>query len=708
MAVISRIRKHSGWLVALIGVSIAGFILQDAFSGRNQGGRIPKFAVVNGEEIKVQQFEERVEQLSANFQRAQGDLNISQEDLYQIRQQVWLTMVNDKLLGNACKKLGLAVTPKEMNDMFYGQFVHPQVFRAFADPATGQFNRQQVMMFINNFDQAPVEQQVMFHDLEVVIKDERLKSKYYNMVANAYYVPSFYAKYLYEQSSANVSATIASLSYTSIADEDVKLSDADYKTYYDKNKSLFHRTEGSRSVDFVVFDVQPTEADLLDLDNQATELYEELLVEQNLQDFVNAVSTERFDSLFVKKETLNAPWDSLLFKSPKGTYFKPIVRRNRYEMAKLVDVAARPDSLTASHILITYAGSAMPQSTRTQAEAKRVADSLYAVVLRDQSQFAEIARTNSEDGTRETGGNVGWFADGQMVKPFNEAVVKGNVGDIVVVESMFGYHIIRIEGKTRPVEKVMVAFVYLPIEPSASTTKAIYTEANQFFGQCKDLNAFLTAAEAAKLPVRKAEYLTEMDMQLPGLQNARDLVRWAFEKNTEVGQVAPEIYEYDNQYVIAALNQIRKEGYPSLEELMTVAEVQYAVRNEKKAEMLMEKMNDAIKANRSISALETLNAEVETIDQLNFNAYSFGTKGYEPEVVGTAFGKNVNQLSNPIKGRSGVFVIQTMQYIPAEVMEDMSMIQAQMKMMFQQSMVETIRSAMESNAKIVENRAFYF
>ncbi|MCL2682024.1 MAG: SurA N-terminal domain-containing protein [Bacteroidales bacterium] len=707
MAVISRIRKHSGWLVALIGLSIAGFILQDAFSGSGGGRRIPKFAVINGEEIKIQQFEERVEQVSENFRLQQGGMQLSPEDLFQIREHVWMTMVGDILLNHSMKRLGLTVTTREMNDMFYGQFIHHQVHRAFADPATGMLNRQQVLMFINNFDQYPVETQMQFRDLELMIREERQKSKFYNIIASAYHVPSFYVNYMYEQANSSAAATVASLSYMDIPDQDITLSEADFKAYFNKHKPFFRRTEATRAIDFVVFDVIPTEEDMLALERHAHVLFEEFMVEQDLPNFINAVSTERFDSIYLAREAFSYPWDSLLFRSPKGTFFKPELRRGRFEMAKLIDVATRPDSLRASHILIAFRNP-MTGQTRTKERAKSIADSLRTVVLRDRFRFAELAQTYGEDATREMGGDLGWFLDGQMIRSFNEAVVKGNIGDIVVVETVHGFHVVEITGKSRPIQKVMAAFVYVPIEPSAQTNKAVYTEVNHFFARSQNLESFLAAAREANLRVRSADDVTEMDMTLPGLQNARDIVRWAYDRRTRAGQVSPEIHEYENKYVVAALRQIRAKGYPTLAEIMNIPEIQHAVLNERKAEILIEKMNGAFKTNRTIAALESVNAEVETVDHLSFNAYGFGSRGFEPEVVGTIFGTKESRVSNPIQGRSGVFVVEPTNFTPAEPLDDVNVIRMQMQMMFQRGMVEAIRRAKEERAKIIDNRAFYF
>jgi len=709
MAVIGKIRKHSGWIVALIGLAIAGFILQDAFMDGGPRGKIPKFAVINGQEIKIEQFNDRVDQIAENFRRAQGDIPISEEDWHQIRERVWMTMVGEMLMERSKKRLGVTVTTKEMNDMFYGQFIHHHVLNAFSDPATGMFNRQQVMMFINNFSQYPIETQKQFTDLEVAIRDERLRSKYYSIIANAYYVPSFYANYVANKANSTATATVAGLYFADIPDSEITLADSDFRTYFNTNKSLFKRTETSRALDFVVFDVHPTENDLIALEKHANELFEEFKTEQDLPNFISAVSTERFDSIFLKRDAFTHPWDSILFRSAKGTYFAPERRRNRYEMAKLIDVAARPDSLKASHILITYRGSAGNQGqNRTKEQAQSIADSLRREVLRNRTQFAEIAQANSEDGSREVGGDLGWFIDGQMVKPFNEAVVKGNVGDIVVVETVFGFHVIEITGKTAPVQKVMAAFVYVPLEPSAATNKAVYTEVNQLFARSRDLTSLQEVMREAGFQVRQAEFVTEMDVMLPGLPNARSIVRWAYDKKTKIGDISPEIYEFENRYVLVGLRQIREKGYPTLDELKAIPEVQHAVRNEKKAEVLVERMNGALKTNRSFSALEAIDAEIETIDIVSFAGYSVGSRGYEPEVIGTLFGTQQNHLSNPIKGRSGVFAVEPLVFTPVPALEDVALMRQQMQMMFQRGMVENLRNAQENRAKIVDNRAFYF
>ena len=710
MAVIGKIRQHSGWIVLLIGLAIAGFILQDAFLGDTPGRRIPQFAVINGEEISIQRFDNRVQQVAVQFQAQQDGIPLSTESFHMVREQVWRTMVGEILLARSAERLGITVTAREMNDMFYGQFIHHHVMTAFADPATGTFNRQQVMMFINNFNQMPLETQRQFRDLEVAIREDRLRSKYYTIIASAHFVPTFFANYMYQKNNLTASVSVAALNFAEIPDSDITLTDADFRRYFNNNRSLFWRPQTTRAVDFLIFDVIPTEEDIAAISRQAHDLFDEFRVEADLPSFINAVSTQRFDSVFLSRDAFMYPWNDLLFNSPRGTFFAPEIRRNHYEMAKLLDVAYRPDSLRASHILIPFRGSAAGHAqnlTRTDAEA--LADSLRREILRDRTLFAQLALDYSADGSAEIGGDLGWFLDGQMVRPFNEAVVNGRVGDITVVETMFGFHVIHITGRSTPVRKAMAAFVFIPIEPSDATNRAVYAEASRVFARSRDLASLEETARELGLHLRRADFVTEMDNALPGLQNARHIVRWAYDRRTRVGNVAQEIFEFENRYVIAALRQISNEGYPTLAEIQELPEVQFAVRNERKAEILMARMNDALSANRSISALEGINASIETTDFVTFTGYSVGARGFEPELIGTIFGTAENRLSQPIRGRSGVFVAQPLNISTGEVLEEnIELLREQMQLMFERGMVERIRQAQERNARIVENRAFYF
>ncbi len=713
MAIISRIRKHSGLLVGLIGVSIAGFILQDAFSGRG-GNKPPKLAKISGQSINYDAYDAKVEELAANYRRAQGeDIPLSAEDMFQVRQMAWDNMLNEYLLNDACAKTGITVSQKEMNDMYYGQFIHQQVYRLFTNPQTGAFDRQQVMMTFNNFDQLSPEDKKVLADVEKFVKEDRLKSKYYTLVSKSYYVPKAVAAQSAALVSKKAQARATFLSYMSIPDTDVKVEESDYKKYYESHKYMFEQ-EDSRAIDYVTFSVAPSPEDLVEIENHVNTLYTEMQSESNVVDFVNAESTKPYDSTFKKKSEVRAPWDSLLFSAAAGTTFTPRVVGNQFEFVKLISVQNRPDSLRASHILLSFQGAAggQSQAMRTKEDAEKIADSLKNIIGKNPVLFAQYAQQMSDDKSNsEKGGDLEWFRDGMMVPEFNDAVIQGNVGDVKVVETYFGYHIIMITGKTAPIKKVRAAFVYVPIEPSNKTTKEAFQRANNFLTNAIATKSFDSAVAKYGLNKRTSEYTGNMDNQLPGLASCRDIVRWAYNEDTKVGAISPEVYKYEDMFAVATLRQIREKGVMSYDEFKSNPQIKYIVAREKKAEQLMTKANADIAKNQNIDALSAAwNSPVDSIMDASFSAYSVGMNGgFEPEVVGRLFGMKDGSMSKAIKGNSGVYVLKLDAMDKPEV-TPAYIIGTQMQMMqtFQNQVYNGTNEALKEKANVEDNRWFYY
>ncbi len=218
----------------------------------------------------------------------------------------------------------------------------------------------------------------------------------------------------------------------------------------------------SRDLDYVIFEVLPSAEDRSQTRESVYQIYDDFRNTPDYITFVNSTSDKRYDSTWFKKGQLPVTIDSLLFSSPVGTFVPPYEENNAWHMARLMDIQARPDSMKAEHILIAYKGAyrAAESITRTKEEAERLADSLMNVLNVDKTKLKALAFQFSNDGSaKENNGDLGWFADGSMVYQFNEAVLKGNVGDIVKVATPFGFHIIKITGKKEPVTKIRVAVI---------------------------------------------------------------------------------------------------------------------------------------------------------------------------------------------------------------------------------------------------------
>ncbi len=709
MALIGRIRKHSGLLVVIIGIALAAFVLGDFLSNRNPGrGRGANLiGIINGDKILATDFNNRVDENIENQKINSGRESLTQEEQFQIRQQTWEQYISETLLGQEVEETGVTVTTEELDDLIRGKNPHQYIRQSFSDPETGQFDPASVLNFLKNFDRVDPQMKQRYLAIEKAIKEDRLNTKYRNLIAKAYYIPKAFAERDYNNRNTKATVRVFSLPYTAVADSLIKLEDSDYEKFYKENKYRYQQ-EPSRDIEYVSFEIVPSSDDRDRLNKDFNALYAEFQSVENVKDFVNATSDERYDSTWYKKGSLPYQLDSLMFNSPIGTTFPPYIENNMYQMARLVDISTRPDSLKASHILISYRGlNVNPQTQLTKEQAKAKADSILAVVKSTPSKFEEIAASalNDDKTSAKTSGDLNWFADGAMVGPFNQAVLDGKVGEFKVVETQFGFHVIKITGKTTPVKKVRVAFVKRGMEASSRTMQAIYSEASQFSSQVKDEETFDTLVKQKNLAKRLAERISVEQNSLPGLQNAREIVRWAFDEKREVGDVS-NVFDLEGRYIVAILKQVREKGTPTLDQLKTFIEP--LVKREKKAEKLIEQINGEIK---SLSDLErnypALAMNVDTTD-ITMGANAIPGFGKEDEVIGTIFTLNEGSMSKPIKGNQGVFIVVVDKLIKATPKDDYTPEKKMLSNAFITRSQREIGEALKKRAEIEDHRLFFY
>lgn len=708
MALIGDIRKRSGLLVIIIGVALAAFILGDFLSNRNPGrGRVNLIGEINGEKILATDFNGRVDQNIENQRLNSGKENLTQEEQFQVRQQTWDQVLSEALLLEQVSRLGMTVSVEELDDFIRGKNPHPYIRQSFTDPQTGQFDPTSVTNFLQNLEQVDPQMRQRYLSIEKAIKEDRLNTKYRNLIAKAYYVPKAFAEREYKNRSTTSTIRFYSLPYRTIADSLVQISEADYEKYYNENKFRYFQ-EAGRDIEYVAFDVVPSASDRENLNREVNKLYQEFQSAENVVDFVTSTSDDRYDSTWFKKGTLSFQIDSVMFNAPVGTTVGPYVENNSYTIARLVDTQTRPDSLRASHILISYAGTNVnPETKLNKAQAKAKADSIYNIVKNNVAKFEEIAGSaiNDDKASAETKGDLNWFADGAMVAPFNNAVINGKVGDVSVVESQFGFHVIRITGKTTPTKKVRVAFVKRAIEASSRTMQDIYTQASQFASSAKDQESFDKLVEEQKISKREAERISVEQNSLPGLANAREVVRWAFDEKREVGDVS-QVFDLEGRYIIAILTEIREKGNPALEQIKEFLEP--LVKREKKAEQLITKINSQIKSKADLETkYAALEMVVDTAD-INLSSTSLPGFGKEDEVIGTIFTLKEGQMSKPIKGNQGVFMVIVDNVVEATPKDDYTNEKRMMANTFNSRSQREINEALKRRSEIEDHRLMFY
>lgn len=702
MGIIGSIRKHSGWAVAIVGIAILAFILGDLT--KNSGG-IPDVGKVNGETMTSQRFNEMVAEMENNYKMQQQTTQVPAEMESRIREQVWNQFVDETLMEQQTEKLGLKVTAAEVNDMFTGKFIHPYVRQSFTDPKTGQFDVRYVNQFIENFDQLDTTRRMQWVELEKYVKADREQQKYNTLVNAGFYMPKALAQKVAEYGNSTANVRAVALPFSSVSDEEATIADADYENYYNEHKAEFRVREEMRDLEFITFAVNPTPQDLADIQNQVNKIWDEFqtVPADEVAFFVNAESDRSYDSTYKRANTFKAPFDEQIAAAKEGDFLEPVLAGNEWMMAKVISSAVRPDSLRASviYILNQNAGGNI---MRSDAQAKNLADSVLALLNGNKMTFEEAVDKYSDDPQKaETKGDMDWQLDGGYGF-LNEELVSRPVGSCFVYEHPqgVGYFLVKVTDKTPAAKKYRVALITREIAPSNATNRAVYNEANRFAGQNRNLTDFTAAAQQENLQVRSARVTMMMD-NMAGISNARSIVQWAFNDDTKIGAVADQVYECDGMFVVVALKDVFKKGYATLDQVKMM--IEQPVRVEKKAEVLMARADEAVKAVKDITSIAVkLNVAVDTIDSVSFTDYYLDRYGMEPKVQ-AAIAVTENGLVGPVKGASGVYLVQVDSKAPRATNDE------QVKMQLEQGYRNKARMAsqvLRDKAKIEDQRNKFF
>lgn len=703
MGIIGSIRKHSWVAVTIVGVAIIAFIVGD-LTKNNRG--IPDMGKINGTTISNQHFTMLAEEMENNYKRQQNVAQIPADVEYQIREQVWENLVDETLMGVQFEKLGLAVTSRELSDMYSGEFIHPYLRQMFTNPQTGVYDVQQVKYLADNFDQLDTAVREQWVELEKYVRKDREQQKYASLIAKGFYMPKAMAAKIAEMGTNVANVRVAMLPFQSVNDEEANPTEADFEKYYAEHKAEFRIRQELREIHYITYPMVPTAEDLATIESDVQKVWEEFqtIGSDDLPFFVNSESDRSYDSTYVKANTLPNPMDSLVAACGEGSFIAPRIVGNNWMMAKVISTSVRPDSLRASaiYVLNQKAGGNI---TRSEEQAKQLADSIEAVVKSGKMSFEDaVAQYSDEPRKGETKGDMAWQLDGNYGF-LNEELVNHAVGSIFQYKlpNDEGYFIVKVTDKTAANKKYRLALVTREIAPSEATTRNIYNDANRFAGQNRTFQEMIAGAQANNMQVRNA-MTNSMTNNLAGISNARSIVQWAFNEKTEVGEVAAQVFEADNMYIVAALKDVYKQGYPELSQIHDMIEQQ--VRLDKKAEVLMARAEEAKNAG-DINAIATkLNVAVDTLDSVSFTDYFFGKFGMEPKVQSNIAAATATGLRGPVKGAQGVYMVNV-DAVAQRPAENADGLRASMEQAYMQK-VRSCTQVLKDNAKIVDQRNKFF
>jgi len=666
MSVLEKIRSKTGLLVGIIGLALVIFILESLLgSGRALfTGEDTLVGKIAGEKIDYASFSMKVEQQIMQIQQSNPQAQINDQMKEQIVNQVWQEMINERVNKTQYAKLGIAVPTDELYDLM---LVHPHqyVIQQVSDPNTGKiiegFARPDGSLDVTKLAQwvgsMNADQARFWKQLETSIAELRAAEKYNALVKKGMYVTTAEAKDAFIGQTKQVNTSYVMKRYASVADSTVKVSEDEINNYYNKHKSDYKVGQTTRKIEYVSFDVLPSNKDYEILQKEAVEVAD-----------IFKMKTAKEDSAYIAQETeggqvmissynkrnMIVP-DSSVFTAAKGTVFGPYTEGTYLKIYKLTDSKSVADSAKVRHILIGLQ-SQKTQTQRTPEAARRIADSLTVLLKAKKVSFDTLVKTMSDDlGSVDKGGDYGWFDENKgFVEPFKNAGLMGTVGNITVVPTQFGFHIIEVMGvsKTRH-NAYTVAQITKLIAPSSETNKEYYKMASDFAGKNTTGEAFEKAVEAEKLNKRIADDVKEGDKNLPGLDNAKDLVRWIYK--SQKGDVS-EVFEFKDRYIVANLTGIKEKGIAPLEEVRE--DVTKKAIRDKKAEQFQAEFNSKAGGVKSVSDVASkMGLMVEQADNLTFASFNIPAIGREDALIGTATAMKNGTISKAIKGDNGVFVV---------------------------------------------------
>ena len=707
MAAIEKIRRRSGLLIAIIGIALLAFVLQDLFQsqGRNTG---PSVAIVDGEKISVRDYEMVKEKNLESRRSSSNNNNLSSAETYGIYNNTLEEMIKDNLMGKEYEASGIGITAEELMDQMTGENPHEWVVQSFSD-ANG-FDPQRVTQYLQNLNELPADYYNRWLDFEKALKKNRLETKFDNLVKASYFLPTALAEKYYERKNLKASADVVALRYTTIPDSTITITDADNKAFYEENKYRYE-TDERRDIEYVVFEIKPSLEDRQEALKLIQGMRQDLVDTDNVMGFVNANSDKRYDSTWVGRKDVSEQVEKAVFDNGNGVgyVYGPYEDGDAFNLVRIVDLQSRPDSLKASHILIGYKGAYGSQDTITtkeQAEAKayELLAQLKAAKNNDEL-FTELAAEYNTDATKDKGGDLDWFTDGQMVSQFNEYVINNPVGSLGVVETPFGYHIVKVTGKTEPQQKARLAYLTHEVTASTKTYQNIYAEANKFVTENRTYDQFNQAIEEQGLTKRTMPRMNKSTYQIAGIDNPREIVRWAFDENTKKGDVSEKIFELDNMLVVAALTGMVHEGYAPLE--VVADQFKYQVLNKKKGEIAVEKMkacgNDV---NRMVNEL---GAESTSVSDIAIDSRVLSNFGVEADIVGKLLGMKEGEELGPVAGNSSAFIIKNVKFTQPATPENYSdIIREKTSQFTNKVMGGAVYQALKNQAKIKDNRTEIF
>ena len=702
MAVLNKIRQRSLFLILIIALALFSFVLADLF--KNSDALTSKsqniVATINGKDITREYFLQKVE--ASQRQAGPNATNT------QVMNRVWEQEVRIAVMQTQYDELGISVEKDQMRDLLKTSLATSPEFLNEA----GLFDENKLNEYIANLKETSKQAYVNWINYEKTVAANGLQQNYFNLVKAGLTGTLAEGELEHKLEGNKVDIKFVQVAYTSINDSLVKVSKTDISDYIKRNKKGYE-VDASRDIKFIQFNEVASVEDESAIKAELNVYLNGQFVDEtgrkdtivafskvkDDEDYINRNSDIKFNKRFVFKSGLPTAVADTIYSLDEGGVYGPYKDNGYFKISKVVAVKQLPDSVKVRHILIPFIGSqsATLEVVQTEADAKVTADSLLTVIKSNRSKFPALVKEFSSDkGSLEKEGRYDWHSYNTMVSEFNNFEFEGKTGDLGVVKTVFGFHIIEIEGQTDKIKAIQVGTIAREIEPSEATTAKVFRDASNF-----EINAgkgdFEALAKEGSYAVRPVNGMKVLDESIPGVGNQRAIVRWAFKEDLEVGDV--KRFNITNGYVIVQLVAQHEEGLMSVGD--ATAKVLPLIRKEKKAEMIRDRVSAKTLEDMAVAE----NTTVRSASAINMKSPTISGAGREPLVVGAAFGLKEGETSKLIDGDKGVYMVQVTKVTPAVELDSYQAAANRVEQQKINVVNSKLYNALKEAAEIEDNRA---
>ena len=708
MAILGQIRSKSIFLIIVIGLALFAFVISGVFDGKGYQAQQP-VGVINGEEVLIEDFRGQVDFLERNYNQ-QGMVAVN---------NVWNQRLRSEILRQQFEISGIQSGKDHLQNILKNN----PTFNS--DP---QFLNEAGMFDIDKFKTLIIELKTtnpeayeQWKSQEKIFESQSNEQIYLNLVNAGVNYTQADGKFEYTLQNDNVDIEYIQIPYSSVEDSLISYSQSDLKKYINNNEDEF-KVNSSRDIEYVIFEEKPSFEDEKAVKNRLSKFLKEskefnqvskleeitpsLTTAKNIKEFINEYSESSFDSIYLPKGSLPADHANLLFNLNIDQTYGPYLDGEYFKISRMLDKKIG-GSVRASHILVAYKGSqnANPNVSRSKNEAKKEANNILRKIRKSPKSFTELAFEFSDGPSKSRGGDLGFVQDGNMVKPFNDFIFSKRIGSTGVVETDFGFHVIKIVAKD---DLVLLASITEKNVPSDATSDKVFNSATKLemsLSKDEDLN---TLSNKENYTVKTVNGIQILDNDFPGLKDQRRIVQWLFTESTNVS----DFKRFDlpkGGYLIAQVTKIVDEG------LSNVQDVSYKVLpmvlKSKKADFIISKNDNSL----SLEEIAEINGtEVRKALALNQKNATITGSGLEPLVIGASFGTNINETSDFIIGENGIYKLKVIKRKDTNTNSDsidsnfIISYKNQLLNLNRTSSFARVYESLKENAEVTDNRSVYY